>query len=289
MRYGFKLPALNAGIFGQGHSCSSARLLTQPLRLGRRRAFPVTRRKTGRLAAATVVGITLAAAPAPAFAMHISEGILPLPWALVWFLLSLPFLAAGIKYLRLRNADMPELKPLVGLVGAAVFVISCMPIPVPIAGTCSHPCGTGLAALIVGPALATVIASVALALQALFLAHGGLTTLGANILSLGVAGSYAAIGAYKLARCAGAPRIAAAFLAGVASDWATYLMTSLELAGALAGGGSFWTMFRAVAFAFVPTQLPLGILEGFVTAGALNYILARRPSLALAVAPKGES
>lgn len=233
---------------------------------------------------ALIVGV-----PSPAFAMHISEGILPLPWALLWSFAALPFLAAGLKDLRENSAAMPELKPLVGLAGAAVFVISCMPIPVPTTGTCSHPCGTGLAALLIGPALTVVIASVSLTLQALFLAHGGLTTLGANILSLGVAGAYAAVGTYKIARTAGASRLAASFCAGVVSDWATYLMTSLELAGALSGGASFGTMFKAITLAFVPTQLPLGILEGFITAGALKFMLARRPSLAFIIARKGKA
>jgi cobalt/nickel transport system permease protein len=246
-----------------------------------------TRPAKGRRAAATIaLAAGIAAMPSPAFAMHISEGILPLPWALLWFLASAPFLASGLKSLRERGAAMPELKPLVGLAGAAVFVISCMPIPVPGTGTCSHPCGTGLAALLVGPALTVVIASVSLTLQALFLAHGGLTTLGANIFSLGVAGAYAAIGTYTIARAAGASRFTASFLAGVFSDWATYLMTSLELAGALSGDASFGTMFRAISLAFVPTQLPLGIAEGFVTAGALKFILARKPALAFVTARK---
>ena len=63
--------------------------------------------------------------------------------------------------------------PLVAMLGAAVFAISCMPVPVPTAGTCSHPCGTGLAAIFVGPSRAVLLTVVALILQALFLAHGG--------------------------------------------------------------------------------------------------------------------
>lgn len=227
-------------------------------------------------------------APAPAWAMHISEGILPLPWALLWFLVAAPVLALGLKYLRETGSAQPELKPLVGLMGAAVFVISCMPIPIPLTGTCAHPCGTGLAALLIGPALTAVIASIALTLQALFLAHGGLTTLGANIVSMGIVGAYAAVGAYKLARAAGASLFLASFVAGVASDWATYLTTALELATGLSDGAPFGTMFRTLVLAFVPTQLPLGILEGFVTAGAMRFLIARRPSIAFAWRGRGK-
>jgi cobalt/nickel transport system permease protein len=217
--------------------------------------------------------------PEPALAMHISEGILPASWAALWYVIAIPFIAWGLRDLRLRSAELPYFKPMVGLVGAAVFLISCMPIPIPSAGTCSHPAGTGLAAILIGPGLTVVIASIALTLQALFLAHGGLTTLGANIVAMGVAGAYVGYGAYRLGRILGLPWMAAAFLAGIFSDWATYAMTSFELAAALHGEAPFSTMFTLILVAFIPTQIPLGILEGFLCAGALRFIRNRKPEL----------
>jgi cobalt/nickel transport system permease protein len=231
--------------------------------------------------AATVAAAagTLIALPTPAFAMHISEGILPAFWAALWYAAALPFVALGLRELRRRSEEFPYFKPLVGLVGAAVFLISCMPIPVPSAGTCSHPCGTGIAAILIGPGLTVVVASIALTLQALFLAHGGLTTLGANIISMGVAGAYVGYGTYWIIRRLGLPWVAAAFLAGLLSDWATYAMTSVELAAALHAGGSFSAMLSLILLAFVPTQLPLGILEGIICAGALRFVRSRKPEL----------
>lgn len=211
--------------------------------------------------------------------MHISEGILPLPWAALWFLAIAPFLFWGLRELKKRSGEKGNIKPLVGLVGAAVFIISCMPIPIPTAGTSSHPCGTGLAAILIGPALTAVVASVALTLQALFLAHGGLTTLGADIFSMGVAGAFVGYGIFKVARFTGAPWYLATFLAGMFSDWATYATTSFQLASALHGPGGFTSFFGAVLLAFVPTQLPLGILEGFLCVGAYRFISTRRPEL----------
>ena len=118
---------------------------------------------------------------------------------------------------------------LVAMVGAAIFVISCMPMPIPWIGTCSHPCGTGLGALLIGPGPTVVVASIALLFQALFLAHGGLTTLGANIVSMGVVGAFSAYGLFHLLRRMRVPLFAAALAAGMISDWATYATTSLEL------------------------------------------------------------
>ncbi|HMK34478.1 MAG TPA: energy-coupling factor ABC transporter permease [Desulfomonilaceae bacterium] len=219
----------------------------------------------------------LDSASEPAYAMHISEGILPAHWAALWFALAIPFVAWGLRNLRIRSKEEPYLKALVGLVGAAVFVISCMPIPVPTAGTCSHPCGTGMAAILIGPTLTVVVASIALVLQALFLAHGGLTTLGADILSMGVIGAFAGYGVFVLARRLGAPWVVAAFLAGLLSDWAVYAATSFFLAAALHGDGSLTGMFLAIGVAFVPTQVPLGILEGFLSAGCYSFVHTRRP------------
>ncbi len=229
------------------------------------------------IAAAAILGIALC--PTPVYAMHLSEGILPVPWAGMWFVVAIPFVAWGLRTIRRWREQNPQAVTMVAMVGAAVFVISCMPIPIPWIGTCSHPCGTGLGALLIGPGPTVVVASIALLLQALFLAHGGLTTLGANIVSMGVVGAYSAYFVFRLLRAVGIPVFYAALAAGIVSDWATYATTSLELSTALHGDGSFWAMTAAVMAAFVPTQLPLGIAEGVVTAFAYRFVLDRRPEL----------
>jgi cobalt/nickel transport system permease protein len=220
--------------------------------------------------------LALVLVASPAYAMHLAEGILPLGWAALWTAIALPFVAVALILLRRRSIDDPVYKPFVAMIAAAVFLLSCMPVPVPTAGTCSHPCGTGLAAILIGPFMTVLITVVALLLQALFLAHGGLTTLGADVVSMGIAGAFTGWAVFKLARRAGVPLWPAAFVAGLLSDWATYATTSLELATALHGARPVGTLFATVALAFVPTQLPLGILEGFLSAGAITFLLRRR-------------
>ena len=134
--------------------------------------------------------------------------------------------------------------------------------PGPDGGSCSHPCGTGLAAILIGPGITVVVASTALLLQALFLAHGGLTTLGANLVSMGVVGAYLGSGVFLVARKVRIPWLLAAFLAGLVSDWGTYATTSFELSAALARDGSMGSLFLPILAAFAPTQVPLGIFEG---------------------------
>ena len=211
--------------------------------------------------------------------MHLADGVISGGWCAVWALVALPFVAVALRTWERERAAGTGNTPLVAMLGAAVFAISCMPVPVPTAGTCSHPCGTGLAAIFVGPSRAVLLTLVALVLQALFLAHGGLTTLGADVASMGVAGAFAGFGAFHLARRAGAGLGLSAFAAGLLSDWATYAVTSLELALGLHGDRPIAPLFLAVGAAFVPTQLPLGILEGVMTAGAVRFLARRRPDL----------
>jgi len=178
-------------------------------------------------------------------------------------------------------------KPLVGMVAAVVFVISCMPIPVPMAGTCSHPCGTGLAAILLGPTLGVVVAAVALLIQALFLSHGGLSTWGANLFSMGVMGSFGGYLVFRGLRLCRVNVIVAAFAAGVAADWATYGGTALIMAAGIKGGSAFWPLAGKIALAFVPTQLPLGIIEGVITAGMISLLRKKRPDLLARTALSG--
>ena len=168
--------------------------------------------------------------PEPAQAMHIAEGILPIDWALFWYVLAFIFVGLGIFFIKRSASQVKALMPLLGLAGAAVFLISCLPIPVPFTGTCSHPCGTPLAAILVGPFISTVLAAIALLLQALFLAHGGISTWGANIMSMGVMGSFVGFAVFAVSRKFKCPIFIAAFLAGTLGDWATYATTSIELA-----------------------------------------------------------
>ena len=223
--------------------------------------------------------------PAPVNAMHIAEGILPADWSALWYVIAFIFVGLGIFFIRRRTHQSKELMPLLGLAGAFVFVISCLPIPVPVTGTCSHPCGTPLAAILTGPFISTVLAALALLLQALFMAHGGISTWGANIVSMGVAGSFFGFGVFTLARKLNCPLFVAAFLAGMIGDWATYATTSIVLASALHGAGSLWDMFGAIAIAFAPTQLPLGILEGLLTGGIVSLVYKQRPDILARLMP----
>lgn len=224
-------------------------------------------------------GYWLLATAKVSHAMHISEGILPFTWAGLWFVVALPFAAFGLFRLKERSAADFSYKPLVGLMAAVVFIISCMPVPVPVAGTCSHPAGTGISGILLGPVVSVLVAAAALLIQALFLSHGGLSTLGANTVSMGIMGSFAGYVAFRALRSMKISMAVAGFMAGLLADWATYLSTSAELALGIRGDSPFLPLFLKIIIAFIPTQLPLGILEGAMTAGMVVLLYKKRPDL----------
>lgn len=150
---------------------------------------------------------------------------------------------------------------------AIVFVISCMPIPVPTAGTCSHPCGTGLSAILLGPGISVLVASVALLIQALFLTHGGLSTLGANIVSMGIMGSFAGYLTFRVLRGFKVSLGVSGFVAGLLADWATYFATSVELASGIRGDSPFMPLFWKILIAFIPTHSLSGFSKAPLPAG----------------------
>ena len=123
-----------------------------------------------------------------AFAMHIMEGYLPVSHSLVWFAICLPFWFMGFKSLKKTVAEHPKSISIIAIAGAFIFVISSLKIP-SVTGSCSHMTGTGLAAILFGPTPVAILGSIVLIFQALLLAHGGLTTLGANTFSMALVSS----------------------------------------------------------------------------------------------------
>ena len=134
--------------------------------------------------------------------------------------------------------EHPETKLLLAASGAFAFVLSALKIP-SVTGSCSHATGTGLGAILFGPGVMTLLGTIVLLFQTLLLAHGGLTTLGANVFSMAVVGPYVAYGIFKSVRSVGGSLAVAVFLAAAFGDLSTYIVTSAQLAVAFpdpAGG-----------------------------------------------------
>jgi len=205
--------------------------------------------------------------------MHIMEGFLPTPWWQIWFAVSIPVILYGIHKLNGLVKEKREILPLLAVAGAFIFVLSSLKLP-SVNGSCSHPTGTGISAIIFGPAISAVLGTIVLIYQALLLAHGGLTTLGANVFSMGIVGPVVVYLVYKAGMKANLNFYLVVFLATAFGDWATYVTTSLELALAFPEpSGGVLASFTKFASIFAITQVPLAIMEGAVSALLFKYVV----------------
>ncbi|MGB9779768.1 energy-coupling factor ABC transporter permease [Caldanaerobacter sp.] len=211
--------------------------------------------------------------PQIAFSMHIMEGFLPLKWCFLWYGVSFPFVVAGIFSINKKVKENPKLKMLLGFAGAFAFVLSALKIP-SVTGSCSHPTGVGLGAILFGPLTMSVLGLIVLLFQALLLAHGGITTLGANTFSMAIVGPIASYYIFKGIKKAGGQNWLAVFLAASIGDLLTYVTTSFQLALAFpAEVGGFTASFLKFMGIFAVTQVPLAISEGILTVIVINMLL----------------
>lgn len=224
----------------------------------------MTRKQRLILSVTTVFSIIFGVVPS-ASAMHIMEGYLPPVHCLIWGVLCLPVLVWGFISIKKTLEQNRKAITILAMSGAFIFVISSLKIP-SVTGSCSHMTGTGLGAILFGPAAVSVLGIIVLLFQAILLAHGGLTTLGANTFSMSIAGPFISFGIYKLCQKLKVNKMVSIFLAASLGDLLTYCVTSLQLALAYPSevGG---VMASAVKFlgVFAPTQLPLAIVEGILT------------------------
>ena len=208
--------------------------------------------------------VSFAVYPA-ANAMHIMEGYLPAGYCIAWGVICLPFLVKGFFNIRKQFRENKKAITMLAMAGAYIFVLSALKIPSG-TGSCSHMTGTGLGAILFGPSTVSILGIIVLLFQAILLAHGGLTTLGANTFSMAIAGPFAAYGIYLLCRKCRVNKMAGIFLAAFLGDLFTYCVTSIQLALAFPStqGGVFASALEFLGI-FAPTQLPLAVVEGILT------------------------
>lgn len=204
--------------------------------------------------------------------MHIMEGFLPVAHAAAWGAASTVCVGFGLRSISRSVKARPELKMLLGVSTAFTFMLSALKLP-SVTGSCSHPTGTGLGAILFGPLAMAPVAAIVLLFQAILLAHGGVTTLGANIFSMGVVGPLVGYGIYRLTKSIALPAELTIFLAASLADLATYITTAAQLALAFPDpAGGFSASLVKFLGIFAVTQIPLAISEGLLTVLIYSFI-----------------
>lgn len=203
-------------------------------------------------------------------AMHIMEGYLPLNYCIIWGAICVPFLIMGFFSIRKTIAQHRKALLILVMVGAYAFVLSALKIP-SVTGSSSHPTGTGLGAILFGPAAMGIIGIIVLLFQAVLLAHGGLTTLGANTFSMAIAGPFVSYGVFILSKKMGISKSVCVFLAACLGDLFTYCVTAVQLALAHPSEvGGFMASLVEFLGIFAVTQVPLAVIEGLVAVAVMK-------------------
>lgn len=212
------------------------------------------------------IGLTAFLAVCPlAGAMHIMEGYLSPGFCIAWGIICIPFLVKGFFAIKKLFTENQKAVTMLAMAGAYIFVLSALKIP-SVTGSCSHMTGTGLSAILFGPCITGILGIIVLIFQAILLAHGGLTTLGANTFSMAIAGPLVSYGIYALCKKLNVNKRFSIFLAAAIGDLFTYCVTSVQLGLAYpsAQGGVAASVVKFLGV-FAPTQLPLAVVEGLLT------------------------
>ena len=208
--------------------------------------------------------------------MHIPDGFIDIPTSTAFAAVAAVGVAASLKGAA-RSLD-EKTAPLAGLTATFIFAVQMINFPVAV-GTSGHLFGGVLAAVLVGPYVATLALSVVLLLQALLFADGGLTAAGLNIFNLSLVGVWVGYGVFLLVKKV-LPKdkssiATAAAIAGFISVPAAVLGFVLQYA---IGANSTFSV-TAVFTGMMGTHVVIGIGEAIITALSVTAVMASRPDL----------
>lgn len=216
-------------------------------------------------------------------ALHIPDGFVSAPVAVVGFALTGVALAAAV---RATNRRLDEKAvPLMGVMAAFIFAAQMMNFPVA-GGTSGHLLGGALAAILLGPWAAVIVMAAVVGVQALVFQDGGLAAMGVNIFNMGVLTAFVGYGVYaasaRLSGLAPAMRLVGAFAAAWISVEVAALATTIQLVL------SDTSPLDVALPAMLGVHALIGIGEGLITAAAVAFVGATRPDLLRSESPVSE-
>jgi len=203
--------------------------------------------------------------------MHIPDAFIPIWQGAIYWIIALVFIALALRWAR---SEMSEEKiPLIAVLAAGIFALQSFNLPVSF-GTSGHLVGGALAAIILGsPFAAVFILTLVLIVQAVLFGDGGITTMGANIINMGVIGGF--VGFYSFKGLMATTKNVN--ISGFAAAWLACLIPALACAVEMYFAGTFPLTEGLIAMGLYHALI--GIIEGFVTVVAIRLIVAARPDI----------
>ncbi|GAB1542912.1 energy-coupling factor ABC transporter permease [Scytonema sp. NUACC21] len=208
-------------------------------------------------------------------ALHIPDGFLNLPVILVTWAIAIALIAVSLS--KAQSEYQERAVPLMGVCAAFIFAAQMINFPIP-GGTSGHLLGGTLAGALLGPWAGSLVMVAVFIVQSVFFQDGGLTVLGANILNMGLIGTFAGYYLYKAMRFAiGRNRLSAMVIGSAVAAWTSVVVAALVCAVQLAVSG---TVPLSVALTAMTTwHVLIGIGEAAITVIALSFIWRTRPDM----------
>jgi cobalt/nickel transport system permease protein len=169
--------------------------------------------------------------------------------------------------------------PLMGVLGAFIFASQMINFTIPGTGSSGHLGGGMILTVLLGPHAAFLVMASVLTVQALFFADGGLLALGCNIWNLGFYPCFVAWPLIYKPLAGGGRSPQRILLASMASGIVGLQMGAFSVVLQTLLSGKTALPFTTFLLMMQPIHLAIGVVEGFVTAGVINYVRAARPEI----------
>lgn len=203
--------------------------------------------------------------------MHIPDAFIPIWQGGIYWIIALVFVILALRWA--KNEMSEEKLPLVAVLAAGIFALQSFNLPVSM-GTSGHLVGGALAAIILGsPFAAVFILTLVLIVQGVLFGDGGLTTMGANIINMGVIGGFVGFYSFK-----GLMKMTKSMpVSGFIAAWLACLIPALACAIEMFLAGTFPLKEGLLAMGIY--HAAIGVIEGIVTVAAIYLIASVRPDL----------
>lgn len=209
--------------------------------------------------------------------MHMADALLSPAVGVTFWAGSLGAIAYSAK--RLKENINEKIVPFMGVLGAFIFAVQMINFTIPGTGASGHLSGGMILAIILGPYAALIAIASVLTIQSLFFADGGILALGCNIWNLGIYPCFIAYPLIYKRILKGSMRPKRIVIASIISVVVGLQLGAFSIVFQTLLSGRSELPFSAFTSMMLPIHLAIGMVEGFITAGVVNYVRSIRPDI----------
>lgn len=203
--------------------------------------------------------------------MHIPDVFIPIGQSSLYWLIAIVAIFFALRWARKELSE--DKIPLIAVLAAGIFAIQSFNLPIAM-GTSGHLVGGALAAIVLGsPFAAVLILTLVLIIQGLIFGDGGITTMGANIINMGLIGGF--VGYYSFQACKAT--ISNIYVSAGIAAWLACLIPAIACAVEMTIAGTFPLVPGLIAMGLY--HAIIGVIEGIITAAIIYLIAKSRPDL----------